>query len=106
MMDSMAGAVSTLARRKSCAVAAALLYGFVLLAAGFAHHDFECHRKSPTHCTSCVFSQGSAGVATALPAPLVPAPRPVTIALAPQPKTRSALLFFGTDSSPPFGSTL
>ena len=36
---------------------------FVLVGSAFAHHDLNCELKSRTHCTSCVFSQGSAGVA-------------------------------------------
>jgi hypothetical protein len=100
MMDSMAGAESPRAGRKTAA-ACALLYAFVLLAAGFSHHDATCHRKSSTHCTSCVFSQGSAGIAATVPQPFLPAPRPVPITLSLENPASSVPLFFGTDSSPP-----
>ena len=33
------------------------LYGFVLIAAPFEHHDLICHLKTPQHCTSCASSQ-------------------------------------------------
>ena len=33
------------------------LYGFVLVAAPFEHHDLICHLKTPQHCTSCASSQ-------------------------------------------------
>jgi hypothetical protein len=33
------------------------LYGFVLVAAPFEHHDLICHLKTPQHCTSCSSSQ-------------------------------------------------
>lgn len=46
--------------RKSCAAVLAhvVLAGFilVLLTGPFLHHDFACHQKSPTHCTSCMSS--------------------------------------------------
>ena len=29
------------------------LYGFVLVAAPFEHHDLICHLKHPDHCTAC-----------------------------------------------------
>ena len=32
------------------------LYGFVLVAAPFEHHDLICHLKTPQHCTSCASS--------------------------------------------------
>ena len=50
----------------------ALLYVFVLLGSAFLHHDFDCHEKSRTHCTSCVFSQAAAGVAAEAPAVVAP----------------------------------
>lgn len=34
----------------------------VLLSGPFLHHDFACHQKSPTHCTSCLSSPFAAGV--------------------------------------------
>lgn len=41
-----------------------VLAGFLLvvLTGPFQHHDFACHQKSPTHCTSCVASPTAAGV--------------------------------------------
>ena len=33
------------------------LYGFVLVAAPFEHHDLICHLKPPQHCTACASSQ-------------------------------------------------
>ena len=40
------------------------LYGFVLVGTTFEHHDFACHQRSPTHCTSCVASQMASRVET------------------------------------------
>jgi hypothetical protein len=34
----------------------------VLLSGPFLHHDFACHQKSPTHCTSCISSPFATGV--------------------------------------------
>ena len=93
-------------RLKPGALALALLYAFVLVGAAFGHHDFDCERKSRTHCTSCVFSQGSAGVATAVPVPFLPAPQAVTVTVELETLAGSVALFFGTDSSPPALSTL
>ena len=44
-----------------------VLGGFllVLLTGPFLHHDFACHQKSPTHCTSCMTSPFAAGVEAA-----------------------------------------
>src|SRR5436190_1893927 len=53
-------------------LALALLYTFVLLGSAFLHHDFDCHEKSRTHCTSCVYSQTAAGVAAEAPAIIAP----------------------------------
>ena len=88
------------------ALAIAFLYTFVLVGAAFAHHDLNCELKSRTHCTSCVFSQGSAGVATSLPVPFLPAPRAVAVFVELQADLHSVTLFFGTDSSPPASSPL
>jgi hypothetical protein len=87
--------------RQRWSLALILLYGFVLLASGFAHHDLECHLKSRTHCTSCVFTQSSAGVATATPPPPRPRPQPSLIARDAQPIVGSVPSFFASDSSPP-----
>jgi hypothetical protein len=82
---------------------AAALYALVVLGSAFVHHDADCHRKSPTHCTSCVFSNATAAIAIEAPAP--PRLRPVLT-----PGVREVLLptvsisiarFFGSDSSPP-----
>jgi hypothetical protein len=91
---------------KPGALALALLYAFVLVGAAFAHHDLNCELKSRTHCTSCVFSQGAAGVAASLPVPLLPAPEAVAVTVERRPDLHSVSLFFGTDSSPPAFSTL
>ena len=34
----------------------AALYIVFLVIAPFAHHDLECHLKTPSHCTSCAAS--------------------------------------------------
>jgi hypothetical protein len=93
-------------RLRPGALALALLYAFVLLGAAFAHHDLDCELKSRTHCTSCVFSQGSAGIAASVPVPFLPAPRAVPVTVEFQAQACSVSLFFGTDSSPPALSTL
>src|SRR5262245_42849529 len=100
-------AVANRARRlKPGTLALALLYAFVLVAAAFSHHDLNCELKSRTHCTSCVFSQGSAGVAASLPVPFLPAPQAVAVTVEFQADVHSVSIFFGTDSSPPAFSTL
>jgi len=43
------------------------LYAILLAVGPFSHHDLACHLKSPTHCTTCVFTstpghQSGAGV--------------------------------------------
>jgi hypothetical protein len=58
--------------RRPSHLALAALYVFVLLGSAFLHHDFDCHEKSRTHCTSCVFSQTAAGVAAEAPAVVAP----------------------------------
>ena len=58
--------------RRPSHLAIALLYVFVVLGSAFLHHDFDCHEKSRTHCTSCVFSQAAAGVAAEAPAIVSP----------------------------------
>jgi hypothetical protein len=93
-------------RLRPGALALALLYAFVLVGAAFAHHDFDCERKSRTHCTSCVFSQGSAGVATTVALPFLPTPQAVSVTVELETVAGSVALFFGTDSSPPSFSTL
>ena len=32
------------------------LYALFLIAAPFSHHDIDCHRKTPLHCSSCTSS--------------------------------------------------
>jgi hypothetical protein len=93
-------------RLKPGALALAILYAFVLVGAAFAHHDLDCELKSRTHCTSCVFSQGAAGVAASPPVPFLPAPHAVPVTIELQADVHSVSLFFGTDSSPPAFSTL
>jgi hypothetical protein len=93
-------------RLKPGALALALLYAFVLIGAAFAHHDLDCELKSRTHCTSCVFSQGSAGVAASLPVPFLPAPQAIAVIVELQTHVHSVSIFFGTDSSPPASPAL
>jgi hypothetical protein len=91
-------------RRRSPAalLALAALYAFVLLGSGFEHHDLECHLKSRTHCTSCVFSQAAAGVTAAhAPAPILPRPTTTLVVRDATVAVQSVPLFFGSDSSPP-----
>jgi hypothetical protein len=38
-------------------LAVAVVYGVVLAASAFLHHDFACHENSRTHCPSCQLSQ-------------------------------------------------
>ena len=33
------------------------LYAVFVMTAPFEHHDFDCHLKTPQHCTSCTSSQ-------------------------------------------------
>lgn len=94
------------ARPKPGALGLACLYAFVLVGAAFAHHDFNCELKSRTHCTSCVFSQGSAGVAASLPVPFLPTADAITVPADQAVDLHSVTLFFGTDSSPPTLSAL
>ncbi|MBI1876549.1 MAG: hypothetical protein HYZ58_01740 [Acidobacteria bacterium] len=52
-------------RRSRGGVLARLVLGtfvLVLLTGPFLHHDFACHQKSSTHCTSCMSSPFAAGV--------------------------------------------
>jgi hypothetical protein len=93
-------------RHKPGALALALLYAFVLVGVAFGHHDLSCELKSRTHCTSCVFSQGSAGVAASLPVPFLPAPNAVAVAAEHPVDLHSVTIFYGTDSSPPSFPTL
>ena len=46
-------------RRSQPTVAFVAMYAVVMLASGFLHHDFACHRNSPTHCTSCLTNQSA-----------------------------------------------
>lgn len=42
---------------RRAAVAVTLgLYALLLTVGPFGHHDLACHLKSPTHCTTCVFT--------------------------------------------------
>jgi hypothetical protein len=34
-----------------------MVYGLVIVASAFLHHDFACHENSRTHCPSCQISQ-------------------------------------------------
>ena len=82
-------------------LALAALYAFVLIASAFLHHDFQCHLKSRTHCSSCVFSQTAAGVEAQAPVPELPGPDVQSLVLVTLPLVSPDPLFFGTDSSPP-----
>src|ERR1700730_3828538 len=42
------------------------IYLAILLIAPFAHHDLDCHLKTPLHCPACASSQ--VGLNTPLPA--------------------------------------
>jgi hypothetical protein len=42
---------------RSSTLAVVIVYGLVLMAGPFLHHDFACHENSRTHCTSCQISQ-------------------------------------------------
>src|SRR6202163_5044651 len=42
------------------------IYLAILLVAPFAHHDLDCHLKTPLHCPACASSQ--VGLNTPLPA--------------------------------------
>ena len=80
----------------------AALYAFAVLASAFLHHDVECHLTSRTHCTSCVFSHGTAGlVAARTPPPVAPPSHHEPVARRQHLIPASAPLFFGSDSSPP-----
>src|ERR1700682_1977777 len=50
---------------RSAAVEVAI-YLVILLVAPFAHHDLDCHLKTPLHCPACASSQ--VGLNTPLPA--------------------------------------
>src|SRR5262245_66003533 len=82
-------------RLKPGALAIALLYAFVLVAAAFSHDDLNCELKSRTHCTSCVFSQGSAGVAASLPVRFLRAPQDVAVNVELQAGFHSSSVFLG-----------
>ena len=40
-------------RRRSLTIAATVLYGLVVLASSFEHHDILCHLQNPQHCFAC-----------------------------------------------------
>jgi hypothetical protein len=42
------------------------IYLAILLAAPFAHHDLDCHLKTPLHCPACASNE--VGLNTSLPA--------------------------------------
>ncbi len=42
-------------------VTAVFLYGALLVAGPFLHHDFACHQKSRVHCTVCISSHSASG---------------------------------------------
>jgi hypothetical protein len=43
--------------RRTVRLVAAALYGLVLIAASFEHHDLLCHLQHPQHCTACRASE-------------------------------------------------
>src|SRR5260221_309317 len=44
-------------------LAVVIVYGLVVVASAFLHHDFACHGNSRTHCPSCQISQHAPNVA-------------------------------------------
>jgi hypothetical protein len=42
---------------RSSLLAVVTVYGLVIAACAFLHHDFACHENSRTHCPSCQVSQ-------------------------------------------------
>ena len=49
--------------RRSSTPAVVIVYGLMLMAGPFLHHDFACHENSRTHCPSCQISQHAPNVA-------------------------------------------
>src|ERR1700688_3618889 len=47
----------------SSLLAVMIVYGLVIEASAFLHHDFACHENSRTHCPSCQISQHAPNVA-------------------------------------------
>lgn len=40
-------------------LAVVVMYGFVMMASDYLHHDFACHAQSRTHCNACSASQSA-----------------------------------------------
>jgi hypothetical protein len=87
--------------RRPSHLALAVLYVFVVLGSAFLHHDFDCHEKSRTHCTSCVFSQTAAGVAAEAPIALPPTAEVTSLVLLAVYLSSTTPIPFGTDRAPP-----
>jgi hypothetical protein len=87
--------------RRPSHLALAVLYVFVLLGSAFLHHDFDCHEKSRTHCTSCVFSQAAAGVAAEAPAVVAPELHTTQVVRAIEVVHSASRLFDRTGRAPP-----
>lgn len=49
-------------RRLLLGGAALVLYGLVVVSGPFLHHDFACHARSRTHCTTCTFNLTAKGI--------------------------------------------
>lgn len=43
------------------------MYGALLVAGPFLHHDFACHLKSRVHCTVCISSHSASGTERGAP---------------------------------------
>ena len=56
-MNQMAAARLQARHVRGSIFVALALYGVVMSAGAFLHHDFACHQNSRTHCSSCVISQ-------------------------------------------------
>jgi hypothetical protein len=48
--------------RRWFAVVALAFYTVLSAGAAASHHDFACHQKSRTHCSSCALAQYASGV--------------------------------------------
>jgi hypothetical protein len=88
-------------RALSSALLTGVIYAALLLVTPGLHHDFACHQKSRTHCTSCLSSQAAPNV------DVCPAPVGAMAGLAGQLESRLAIpiespaLFSELGRSPP-----
>ena len=78
-----------------------LMYLFVLQAAPYLHHDWQCHQASRSHCTSCLLNVGASDVSNDL-GPCVRSLLPAeALTGSPAPAVTLVPIVFGSDSSPP-----